>query len=48
MNQIEVRKIGAEAAIAHFADDYAPIYGLLTIALSVAMGWIAGRFLSRG
>jgi hypothetical protein len=43
-----VRKIGAEAAIAHFADDEPLVYGLLTVALSVGMGWIAGRFLSRG
>lgn len=48
MSQVEVRKIGAEAAIAHFADADPLVYGLLTVALSVGMGWIAGRFLSRG
>jgi uncharacterized protein (TIGR02186 family) len=40
---VEVRKIGVERAIATFADRYGLFYGLLTVAVSVGMGWIAGR-----
>lgn len=40
---VEVRKIGIERAIATFADQYGLFYGLLTVAVSVAMGWVAGR-----
>jgi uncharacterized protein (TIGR02186 family) len=40
---VEVRKIGIERAIATFADQYGLFYGLLTVAVSVAMGWLAGR-----
>ena len=40
---VEVRKIGVERAIASFADQYGVFYGLLAVAISVGMGWIAGR-----
>jgi uncharacterized protein (TIGR02186 family) len=40
---VEVRKIGIERAIATFADQYGLFYGLLTVAVSVGMGWLAGR-----
>jgi len=40
---VEVRKLGIERAIATFARHYAFFYGLLVVALSAAMGWIAGR-----
>jgi len=40
---VEVRKIGVERAIAGFASDYGLLYGLLAVAVSVAMGWLAGR-----
>jgi uncharacterized protein (TIGR02186 family) len=46
-NTVEVRKIGFERAIAAFASDYGALYGLLAIAISVAMGWVAGRLLNR-
>lgn len=42
-NTVEVRKIGIERAIARFADQYGLFYGLLTVAVSVGMGWLAGR-----
>lgn len=40
---VEVRKIGIERAIATFSDQYGLFYGLLTVVVSVAMGWLAGR-----
>jgi uncharacterized protein (TIGR02186 family) len=48
LNQVAVHKIGAEEAIADFAQDYSLLYGLLTVTLSVAMGWVAGRFMGLG
>mgnify|MGYP001136846217 CR=1 FL=1 len=42
-SRVEVRKIGFEGAIARFADEQSFLYGLLAVAISVAMGWIAGR-----
>ncbi|WP_189621246.1 TIGR02186 family protein [Novosphingobium colocasiae] len=44
---VEVRKQGMERAIAHFSDDYGLLYGLLAVAVSVAMGWLAGRLFAR-
>ncbi|WP_156839908.1 TIGR02186 family protein [Novosphingobium aquimarinum] len=38
-----VHKLGIERAIAEFADQYGFLYGLVAVALSIAMGWIAGR-----
>lgn len=43
INRIEVRKVGLEGAIARFADRNSFAYGLLAVAISVAMGWLAGR-----
>jgi uncharacterized protein (TIGR02186 family) len=43
VSQVEVRKLGFEGAIAQFAQDWSFLYGLLAIAISVLMGWIAGR-----
>jgi len=40
---VEVKKLGMERAIARFAIHYAFFYGLVAVALSVAMGWVAGR-----
>jgi uncharacterized protein (TIGR02186 family) len=40
---VEVRKIGVERVIAEFADNYGLVYGLLAVAVSVGMGWLAGR-----
>lgn len=42
-SNVEVTKLGFERAIANFAEDYSVFYGLLTVAFSIAMGWIAGR-----
>lgn len=42
-SQVEVRKHGFELAIADFAQDNSFFYGLLTVAMSISMGWIAGR-----
>ena len=41
--RVEVRKLGFERFVAVFADSQPFLYGLLAVALSVAMGWIAGR-----
>ena len=44
ISQIRVEKIGIEEAIADFSQDHSLAYGLLTIAVAVAMGWAAGRY----
>ena len=41
--EVEVRKTGFERAIADFAQDRSLLYGLLAVAVSVLMGWLAGR-----
>jgi uncharacterized protein (TIGR02186 family) len=43
ISQVEVRKLGFEGALAQFADQYSFLYGLSAVALSIAMGWLAGR-----
>lgn len=43
VSRVEVQKQGFERAIAQFAQDYGFFYGLLAVALSVAMGFLAGR-----
>lgn len=40
---IEVRKAGFEGAIADFAQEQSFVYGLIAVAISVLMGWLAGR-----
>jgi len=42
-SQVEVRKLGFERAVAGFAEDYGFAYGLMAVAVSVGMGWLAGR-----
>lgn len=42
-SRVDVRKLGFELAIADFAQDYSVWYGLLAVAISVLMGWAAGR-----
>lgn len=42
-SRVEVRKLGFEGALAEFAEEHGFFYGLLSIALSVFMGWLAGR-----
>ncbi len=46
VSEIAVRKLGFEGAIAAFAENWSLFYGLLTVAISVAMGWLAGRVFS--
>jgi len=41
--RIEVTKRGFERIIAEFAQQFAFLYGLLAVSVSVAMGWLAGR-----
>jgi uncharacterized protein (TIGR02186 family) len=43
ISKVEVRKLGMERAIANFAQHYAFFYGLLAVAISAGMGWVAGR-----
>ncbi len=40
---VEVRKLGFERFVALFAQEQALLYGLLAVAVSVSMGWLAGR-----
>lgn len=40
---VNVEKVGFEGAVAQFARDYGFLYGLLTVGLSVFLGWLAGR-----
>lgn len=42
-SRVEVRKLGFEGMIADFAVENGFLYGLLAVAVSVLMGWIAGR-----
>jgi len=42
-SKVEVRKVGFERAIADFARDSSIAYGLIAVAVSVLMGWLAGR-----
>lgn len=41
--EVEVRKVGFERAVAEFSHDSSFWYGLVAVALSVLMGWLAGR-----
>ena len=41
--KVEVRKIGFERFVAVFAEQQSLLYGLLVVAVSVGMGWLAGR-----
>ncbi|WP_298197596.1 TIGR02186 family protein [Novosphingobium sp.] len=45
--RVEVKKRGFERIVAEFAQRSSFLYGLLAVAVSVAMGWIAGRLLTR-
>jgi uncharacterized protein (TIGR02186 family) len=42
-SKVEVRKVGFERAVVDFAEDAAIFYGLLTVLISIALGWLAGR-----
>jgi uncharacterized protein (TIGR02186 family) len=41
--EVEVRKAGFERFVELFAQRQSLLYGLLAVALSIGMGWIAGR-----
>lgn len=43
ISRVEVRKSGFEKAVADFAERDGLLYGLIAVALSVGMGWLAGR-----
>ncbi len=43
ISEVEVRKLGFEGAVAQFSRNYAFLYGLIAVAISVFMGWLAGR-----
>ncbi len=42
-SKVEVRKLGFERVVADFAENQSFLYGILAVAVSVLMGWIAGR-----
>ncbi|MXO58123.1 hypothetical protein GRI89_00995 [Altererythrobacter salegens] len=46
ISDVEVKKVGFERAVAGFADNWGFAYGILAVALSVFMGWLAGRLSS--
>lgn len=41
--EVEVRKLGFERFVAMFAEQQSLLYGLLAVAISIGMGWLAGR-----
>jgi len=41
--KVEVRKVGFERLVEVFAHQQSLLYGLLAVAVSILMGWIAGR-----
>ena len=40
---VEIKKQGFEKVVADFADEYSVFYGLMAVAISIFMGWLAGR-----
>ena len=46
ISEVVVRKLGFEGAVARFARQYSFFYGLIAVAISVFMGWVAGRVFS--
>lgn len=48
VRDIDVRKSGFERFVAEAADRHAILYGLAAVALSVLLGWAAGRIARRG
>lgn len=41
--EVEVRKVGFERLVADFSEENSFLYGLIAVAMSLGMGWIAGR-----
>ncbi len=48
ISRVEVRKLGFERAVADFSQERAFFYGLIAVAISVGMGWAAGRLTQLG
>ena len=48
LSRVEVTKQGFARAVANYARHDGLSYGLLTISVSLLMGWVAGRLFSRG
>lgn len=44
ISRVEVKKLGFELLVARFAEENGFVYGLLAVAISIAMGFAAGRF----
>lgn len=44
---IEVVKVGLEGSVVYFAQQWSLFYGLGAIALSLSMGWLAGRLFAK-
>ena len=42
-SRVEVKKLGFERAVADFAQENSIFYGILAVAVSILMGWMAGR-----
>lgn len=42
-SEVEVRKVGFERLVTDGSQNWSLAYGLLAVALSVGMGWVAGR-----
>ena len=47
VSDIDIRKSGFERFVAQAADRHAILYGLLAVALSMLLGWAAGRIAVR-
>lgn len=43
-----ISKVGLEADVFDFAQERAPLYGLLAIVMAVSLGWLAGMIFRRG
>lgn len=41
--EVQVRKVGFERFVEVFAQEFGLLYGLVAVALSILMGWLAGR-----
>ena len=44
---IDIQKTGFDRFVALAADDYGPLYGLVAVAMSLGLGWLAGWFFGR-
>ncbi len=48
VREIDIRKSGFERFVAEAAERHAVLYGLVAVALSMGLGWAAGRLAQRG